>query len=378
MNLIHIAIGDLRRVAKDWKALLWMVAMPLVFAYIFGSAFRGGNQRGTWIPVIDLDRTEYSRILIDQIKGDGYWIDVKGPESQGDLKKQWPFGIVIPKGFGSKIESANPVKIQVVKGNGASDRFLDVQARLSHAIVRFTQALITAKVKDGADKTTIASMEHALAQPQLLTAVQKSDSSLRPPPSGFYLSLTGMLIMFVTQMVLIYGGVTLVTDRIHGQMSRLLTTPTHPLEVYIGKVLARVFLAMIQAGCILLFGVLLFKMDLGRSPLFLLPVIFSLAAFAGSLSILGGMMCQTEKQVIQLAIFAAMILSALSGCWWPIEIVPDAFKTIALCTPTYWALHGLQSVMYFNKSYEVLLCECPILLGFAVSILALASRFKVK
>jgi ABC-2 type transport system permease protein len=79
----------------------------------------------------------------------------------------------------------------------------------------------------------------------------------------------------------------------------------------------------------------------------------------------GGIVCQTEKQVIQLAIFSAMFLSALGGSWWPIEIVPQVFKTIALFTPTYWGLHGLQSVMYFNKTAEVLALECPILLGFA-------------
>ncbi|MGH2479172.1 MAG: hypothetical protein ACRDHW_05920, partial [Ktedonobacteraceae bacterium] len=69
--------------------------------------------------------------------------------------------------------------------------------------------------------------------------------------------------------------------------------------------------------------------------------------------------------VILVAIFGAMAFSALGGCWWPIEIVPETFKRIALATPSYWAMHGLQSVLYFGRSTEVLLFECPILLGFA-------------
>jgi hypothetical protein len=28
-------------------------------------------------------------------------------------------------------------------------------------------------------------------------------------------------------------------------------------------------------------------------------------------------------------------------------------------------MHGLQSILYFGKDYEVLLIDCPILLGFA-------------
>ena len=188
---------------------------------------------------------------------------------------------------------------------------------------------------------------------------------MRPPPTGFSQSLPGMLVMFVMQMILTYGGATLVKDRMGGQLSRLITAPLYRFEVYAGKVLARVLLAILQAIVLLVCGSILFRVPLGDHPLFLLPVVFSLAIFAGCLGILGGIVCQTEKQVILLAIFGSMVLSALGGCWWPMEIVPDLFKTIALFTPSYWAMHALQSVLYFGRSYEVLTLECPVLLGFA-------------
>ncbi len=43
MKVLRIALGDLKRVAKDWQAILWLLAMPLAFAYIFGSTMRGGG-----------------------------------------------------------------------------------------------------------------------------------------------------------------------------------------------------------------------------------------------------------------------------------------------------------------------------------------------
>jgi hypothetical protein len=36
-----------------------------------------------------------------------------------------------------------------------------------------------------------------------------------------------------------------------------------------------------------------------------------------------------------------------------------------MLTPNYWAMHGFQSILYFGNSYEVLVRECPMLLGFA-------------
>jgi ABC-type multidrug transport system permease subunit len=86
---------------------------------------------------------------------------------------------------------------------------------------------------------------------------------------------------------------------------------------------------------------------------------------AGAISLLAGILCTTEKQVILVGIFGAMALAALGGCWWPIEIVPETFKTLARLTPSYWSMHGLQSVLYFGRAREVLVFECPILLGFA-------------
>jgi len=366
MNVLRIALGDLKRVAKDWQATLWLLAMPLIFAYIFGSTMRGGGERSTWIPVLNLDHHELAGMFIDQLREEGYSIDVNGPDAQVELKQKWPYGVVIPAGFGEALLAGQAIKLPLVKGDAAADKFLEVQSRLSHAIVRFTEALVLADVSHRAwtDESRTA-LKAALTRPQLLTMVRRGHRTLRPPPMGFSQSLPGMLVMFVMQMILTYGGATLVKDRAGGQLSRLITAPLFRCQVYAGKVLARILLAILQAIVLLVCGSILFWVPLGDHPLFLLPVVLCLAAFAGCLSILGGIVCQTEKQVILLAIFGSMILSALGGCWWPMEIVPDLFKTIALFLPSYWAMHALQSVLYFGRSYEVLTLECPVLLGFA-------------
>jgi ABC-2 type transport system permease protein len=369
MKVLRIILGDLKRVAKDRMALMWMLAMPLIMAYVFGSAMRGGGPQSTWIPVIDQDRHELSALFVEQLREDGYYIEMMDTGTQEVLKTKWPYGVVIPHGFGEAILHGQSIKVPLVKGNGSPEKIMEVQSRLLHAIVKFTKGLAIADVSHRPwDDASRAALKEALARPQLLTMTRQSHRTLRPPPMGFNQSLPGMLVMFVLQMILTYGGVTLVNDRIGGQMRRLLAAPLHPYEAYAGKVLARVVLGCIQAFVLLAFGAIVFKLPMGDHPLFLVPVVISLAAVAGSLSILAGLLCKVEKQVILVAIFGSMVLSALGGCWWPIEIVPETFKTIASFTPSYWAMHGLQSVLYFGRSYDVLLLDCPILLGFAALI----------
>src|SRR5262249_15629085 len=161
-----------------------------------------------------------------------------------ELKNRWPYGIVIPAGFSDAILQGHSIKVSVVKGNAAPEKILEVQSRLLHAIVRFTTALATADVSHREwDEPSKTKLKTAFARPQLLAVTRSSYRTLRPPPTGFSQSLPGMLVMFVFQMILTYGGVTLVNDRLGGQLRRLLAAPVRPLEAYAAKVAARVVLA---------------------------------------------------------------------------------------------------------------------------------------
>jgi len=376
MSLIRIAWGDLRRVSKDRRAVLWALVMPLVLAFVFGNLFHYGPSPGTWIPVLDFDRSDLSQLFIQQMEGDGYWIDVKESQDEHHLKDDWPWGVVIPAGFGESVLKGQRLKITVVNGRASPEGILDVQSRVAHAIVRFTKGLALADVSGRAwNDERKKALQQSFSRPPLLSVERKGHRSLRPPPQGFDLSLPGFLVMLVVLVIIAGGGAILIQDRLQGQFARLVAAPMSTFEIYAGKILARILLGLVQAFLLLLGGSVLFRMQLGDAPLFLLPLILCLAVFAGCLSMLCGVFCQTERQVIHVAIFVAVVLAALGGCWWPIEIVPKFFQRVATFTPSYWGVHGLQRVMYFNKSHEVLTLECPILLAFAAAVLLVTVPF---
>lgn len=371
MKLIHIACGDLRLVSKDRRAVLWMLVMPLILAFILGIAFDYNLVRTTWIPIVDLDGSDLSKLFAEQMEGEGYTIYMMGPKDEHYLRKHHLYyALAIPPGFGQKILSGQKVKVTIVNRKGSPEEMLDVQLCLTHAIVRFARGLAWA---DATGRTATQQREQALKESlsrgSLLSVERKGHRSLRPPPVGFNLSLPGFLVMFVLLMITAYGAAVLMYDRTEGLLARLAAAPVSGFELYGGKILARILLALAQAFLLLGCGIILFRMQLGDSPMFVVPVIVSLAVFAGCLSVLCGLLCQTEKQVIHVSIFMSVVLAALGGCWWPIEIVPRFFKLVAMFMPSYWAMHGLQRVMYFNKSHEVLMLECPILLGYAAAVL---------
>ncbi len=377
MSTLRIARGDLKWVSKDWQAVLWMLVMPLICAFILGSMFRNRPLQATWIPVVDLDRSPLSQLFIEQMTEEGYDLDVMGHEEEHHLQEgSWFYALAIPPKFGERILTGERVKITVVNKNGSPEQILEVQLCLMHAIMRFARGLAWADASGrvGTEERRQA-LRESLSRAPLLSVERKGHRSLRPLPVGFYLSLPGFLVMFVLLTIVVAGGATMVDDRMQGRFARLFAAPLSAFEVYAGKILARILLALVQAFLVLACGSLLFKLQLGDSPMFLLPVILSLAALAGCLSMLCGILCQTEKQVLHVAIFVAVVLAALGGCWWPIEIVPEFFKRVAMVTPSYWAVQGLQRVMYFNKSHEVLTLECPILLSYAAGVMVVVLLF---
>lgn len=370
-TMLLIIWVDIKRVTKDRPALFWMFVMPLVFAAFLGNVFSGLSST-LWIPVVDLDRSELSQLFIEQMEAqDGYYVDVKGAAEESHIKDYWHRGAVIPAGFQEQILAGEQVEVTFVKGRESMDKILDMQMCVAHAIALFTKGLARADVCSGPwDASAKSALEAALEAPDILIVEKKGHDRLKSAPMGFHLSLPGFLVMFVLLMTVSSGGETLVADRRQGSFVRLSAAPASALEIYAGKILARILLACLQSALLLAFGIVLFKLSLGRFPLYLVPVIFCLAVFAGSLSLFFGFLCRTENQVNLVAIAVGVILASLGGCWWPLEIVPPLFQQVARLTPSYWALHGLQRVMHFDRSYEVLLFECPILLACAAVVFA--------
>lgn len=365
MNILRIALTDLRLLLKEKITIFWMLILPLMITFLFGNMSGDPSKQTTWIPVVNLDGHELSTLFIEQLKAEGYNID---PRSATDEKyvKGWYRAVIIPATFSESLLTGERVDLTFVKGNRNFEDTLSAQSRLVHTIVRFTGALAKANViLYGWDETTKDDLLEELSKPQILTVKKESHGALRPPPFGFAFSLPGYLIMFVLMNSIMAGGISLAEERMKKRLTRLYAAPLLPLEIFVAKVLGKSLTPLVQSCLLLGLGCFFFGVSFGDHPLALLPVLLSFALFAGSLSMLCGLLCSTEQQVSSVGILITMILSALGGCWWPIEIAPDSLKTLAACTPTFWGLQGLHDVMSFGKGFTAVFPECLILLGFA-------------
>ncbi len=95
------------------------------------------------------------------------------------------------------------------------------------------------------------------------------------------------------------------------------------------------------------------------------------------MGVLVGSLFAAEDRVTGLCVLASLLMGALGGCWWPLEIAPPALQKIALCIPTGWALKALNQLISFGSDFNAVLLPLAVLVGFgAVANLLAARLFK--
>jgi ABC-type multidrug transport system permease subunit len=93
------------------------------------------------------------------------------------------------------------------------------------------------------------------------------------------------------------------------------------------------------------------------------------------LSIFIGSVLKKEELIVGVSVLTANMLAGLGGCWWPIEIVPPAARTLGMVSPAYWAMDTFHQVIFFGKGFAAIWPNLLVLLGFTAVFMILALRF---
>jgi len=86
-------------------------------------------------------------------------------------------------------------------------------------------------------------------------------------------------------------------------------------------------------------------MSWGPNPVFLVPVILCTSLVATSLGLLLATLVHTDQQVSSYGTTLILLLSSVSGCFFPREMFPPLMKHISLFTPHGWALRAFDDVL---------------------------------
>lgn len=366
-----IGWNDARLFLRGRTSWIWLFLMPLVFVYFMGMANRGpGGPSLPDAPVVIVQEDEgfLSDSLLREITHQGLHPVTNAAEASGIPR------LLIPAGFTSNVLAGGSGKLTLKPPSGGADPAAAlVEARLLRAAVVLNAHLLELAVSSTGAPATPEELK-ALQQRPTRVSLDSRHAGRKPLPTGFNLSLPGVLVMYLLMNLLTFGGAALAWERRHGVLRRIQVHPVTPRELIAGKIWGLVILGGLQVIILLLAGRLLFGVQLGDALGGVLLCLMVQAWVSASLGVLIGSLVRSEDRVVGIAVLTSLVMAALGGCWWPLEIVPDHVRTLAHVIPTGWAMDALHQLITYGSGLAGAWQEIAVLAGFGVAANLAAAR----
>ncbi|HEY7475694.1 MAG TPA: ABC transporter permease, partial [Vicinamibacterales bacterium] len=344
---------DVAYMLRQRETLMWVFLMPILFVYFIGTVTGGsdGPARDRKDPLA-VRGAAGGGFLADELirRLEAQDFDIRRPASDEAFRAETRrLTIPAPKeGTGTFTDAvlAGQPQVLVFERQEESPAGNFDQIRIARAAYEVLGDLAAVKVagKDPGAQT----FADLRAMPRALTLTVKPAGRRVVPPSGFSQAIPGTMVMFTMLVLLTSGAITLVVEREQGLLRRLASTPISAGSLVAGKWMGRMALALVQIAFAMIVGRVVFGLDWGRSLPMVALVLVGWAAFAASSAVLLSSLTRSVGQTTGLGVMLTMVLAALGGCWWPIEITPDWMQTLARILPTGWAMDAMHKLINFG------------------------------
>ena len=368
-RLVELLRKEFRQMFRDPRSKRLLFLSPVLQLLIFGYAVTT-DVRHARLFVVDHDRTETSRALIDALTAGGYF-DVAGRGNRPrDMVAALDHGdalmaIEIPVGFADDIASGRSASLQLLV-DGTTANTANVALGYATQIVgRFgLQRRADVITRSGA---TLPSGGVDFRVRAWFNANLESRAYNVPAVMGNILMLMSLLLT----------SLAIVREREIGTLEQLMVSPLTSAELIIGKTLPAALVAFVDL--LLVTGMALFWFAVPFRGSFLLLVVGSLSYMLTGLG--AGLLISTISATQQEA-FMSMFLfffpaMMLSGLMFPVENMPAALRIVAQADPIEHFLVIVRGVFLRGAGWSVLYPEVLVLAAIGLGVLAFATtRFR--
>ncbi len=386
-RILSIALLYLRITSRRRAVLVQMLLVPLLLTFVLGQALGEDAAASTAarVAVVNADAGPLGGELVGLLGRDGQ-LRISAADRPAALAALHDGGVeaalFIPADFSARLGAGEAPELEYT-GLSTAASALTRQA-VALALERFNSAVAAAEIAARAASPAgppsadllLRARQAALAQwrdtPPIAVATAPG-SAPALGPSGMAHSSPGLLVMFAMFFAL-GGGMTLLQERDGGTLRRLLVMPCSRAALLGGKLLGIFLTSLAQMAILIAAGALLFGVQWGQSPLGLALLVPAYALTVTAFSIALAAAVRTVAQLQALSVLLVMVLSALGGAWWPLEVVPAWLRTVGLLTPTFWAVDGFQDLITRGLGAEAVLPNIAALLAFAAAFMLLGVR----
>jgi ABC-2 type transport system permease protein len=352
-----ITAKEFKQLSRDRVTFGMIVMIPLMQLILFGYAI-STMVRHIPIAVVDNSGSSAARVITEQVRVTqvvdivGYYATAAEAEDAivtGTIRA----ALVLPENLAQRAAGGEPVGQWLVDGSDTmvSSALLGLRSMPLH---------LEAGVPPGAYQTSTPTFEVAL----FFNPERRSEVNIVP----------GLTAIILTMTLVLFTAVALVRKRERGNLELLITTPIHPLELMVGKLVPYIFVGLVQVTIILGLGRLVFDVPFQGEILSLTAVTLPFIAASLALGLLFSTLAETQMQAMQMTFFILMPSILLSGFMFPFDAMPLPAQYIPEILPATHYMRLIRAVFLRGAHAAQLLPDILWLLGFTVVMLTIATK----
>ncbi|HZV80983.1 MAG TPA: ABC transporter permease [Geobacteraceae bacterium] len=334
-RLWAIVVKEFIQMRRDRLTFGMMVGIPLVQLMLFGFAINS-DPKHLATAVLLADSGPQGRTLLESIRASGYFDFVRqvGSEAEGGAllaRGDVQFFITVPVQFSRDLLRGDRPELLVEAD--ATD-----PAATGNAIGALRSLVSVALHND---------LKGALDY--LNPGVDPVELRIHPRynPEGVtqYNIVPGLMGVVLTMTMVMITGLAITRERERGTMENLLSMPTRPLEVLLGKIIPYIMVGYIQMALILLAAKLVFNVPMVGSLGLLLVVAMAFIIANLAVGITFSTVARNQLQAVQMTFFFFLPSMLLSGFMFPFRGMPRWAQVIGELFPLTHFLRIVRGIL---------------------------------
>ncbi len=320
---------------RDRVTFAMMIGIPMIQLVLFGFAINS-NPKHLPTAVFAADNSPFSRTIIWGLRNSSYFDITHEAKSAAEIQtllaeNKIQFAVTVPVDFSRKL----------LRGE-KPDLLLEADATDPSA-VGFAQAAVSGLVATVLNRDLIGPLTSLRAGSTPFNII--SHQHYNPESITQYNIVPGLMGVMLTMTMIMITGLAITRERERGTMENLLSTPVHPGEVIVGKIVPYIFVGYVQVTLVLLAAKFIFGVPIvGSIPLLVvLTLLFIVANLAVGITF--STIAKNQLQAVQMAFFFFLPSLLLSGYMFPFRGMPQWAQCVGECLPLTHFLRIVRGIL---------------------------------
>jgi ABC-2 type transport system permease protein len=362
-----IVVKEFVQMRRDRLTFGMMIGIPLMQLVLFGFAI---NSDPKHLPaaVLLADYGPQGRTLLNAMRNSDYLRFVRQVKTEAEAndvlaRGEVLFVVTIPENFTRDLLRGDRPTLLVEAD--ATD-----PAATSNAIGSLRAVIDSALAHDL--KGTLASLAGTPAPIDL-----RIHARYNPEAITQYNIVPGLMGVVLTLTMIVITGLAITRERERGTMENLLSMPTRPVEVMLGKILPYILVGYIQLFLILLAARFLFRVPMAGSLGLLLvtALLFIVANLAVGITF--STVAKNQLQAMQMSFFFFLPSMLLSGFMFPFRGMPEWAQMLGEVLPLTHFLRVVRGILLKGNGLTDVAFELwPIALFATVALTIAVKRYR--